>query len=89
MLSRGGGSSKCAAAAAPIAPSLMKASDAKLLVLQVAQLQHKLKVAEAAAEAAAKRAEQEAEFRIDVAQVGKLRFQGFKPRTRLFFKNGK
>lgn len=37
--------------------------------LQVAQLQHKLKVAEAAAEAAAKRAEQEAEFRVDVAQV--------------------
>lgn len=36
---------------------------------QVAQLQQKLKVAEAAAEAASKRAEQEAEFRVDVAQV--------------------
>ncbi len=36
---------------------------------QVAQLQQKLKVAEAAADAAGKRAEQEAEFRVDVAQV--------------------
>ena len=36
---------------------------------QVAQLQQKLKVAEAAADAASKRAEQEAEFRVDVAQV--------------------
>ncbi len=36
---------------------------------QVGQLQQKLKVAEAAADAAGKRAEQEAEFRVDVAQV--------------------
>ncbi len=36
---------------------------------QVATLQHKLKVAEASAEAATKRADQEAEFRVDVAQV--------------------